>query len=105
MRKVFRKILEEKKQLICLLFVTTEGSQDYNLDQANTNSAINELQGFYQQLSKFRKSKNINEMIDELNYKLEFKAYENASNIIKWQITKLLILLLKTLLNDFLQQN
>ena len=55
-----------------------EGSQDYNLDQANTNSAINELQDFINNYPSSERAKNINEMIDELNYKLEFKAYENA---------------------------
>jgi TolA-binding protein len=47
---------------------------DYNLDQSNTTSAINELQEFLNNYPNSEKAKNINDLIDELNYKLEFKA-------------------------------
>lgn len=55
-----------------------EGSYDYNLDQANTQSAINELQNFLNRYPNSERGKNINELIDELSYKIEFKAYEHA---------------------------
>ena len=59
---------------------------DYNLDQSNTTSAINELQkNFLNNYPNSEKSKNINDLIDELNYKLELKkkAYENARQYLK----------------------
>lgn len=59
------------------------GSLDYNLDQANTESAINELQNFLNRYPDSERSKNINDLIDELTYKLEFKAYENARHYFK----------------------
>lgn len=55
-----------------------EGSLDYNLDQSNTESAINELQDFLNNYGQSERAKNITQLIDELTYKLEFKAYENA---------------------------
>lgn len=55
-----------------------EGSLDYNLDQSNTESAINELQDFINNYGQSERAKNITQLIDELTYKLEFKAYENA---------------------------
>src|SRR5690606_18097183 len=60
-----------------------EGSLDYNLDQSNTELAINEMQNFLNNYPHSEKSKNINELIDELTYKLEFKAYENARQYFK----------------------
>lgn len=55
-----------------------EGSLDYNLDQTNTQSALNELQNFLNNYPNSERTKNINKLIDELSYKQEFKAYENA---------------------------
>lgn len=54
------------------------GSLDYNLDQSSTESAINELQDFLNNYPDSERSKNIDQLVDELSYKLEFKAYENA---------------------------
>ena len=78
-----------------------EGSQDYNLDQANTNSAINELQDFINNYPSSERAKNINEMIDELNYKLEFKAYENARQYYKMADYKAADIAFENVLNDF----
>jgi uncharacterized protein (UPF0332 family) len=44
-------------------------------------------------------------MIDELSYKLEFKAFETQSNIIKWPNTKQHPLLLKMFWKIFLRLN
>jgi outer membrane protein assembly factor BamD len=60
-----------------------EGSMDYNLDQSSTELAINELQDFLNNYPNSERSKNINTLIDELSYKLEFKAYENARQYFK----------------------
>ena len=78
-----------------------EGSQDYNLDQANTNSAINELQDFINNYPSSERAKNINEMIDELNYKLEFKAYENARQYYKMAEYKAATVAFENVLEDF----
>lgn len=60
-----------------------EGSLDYNLDQSNTESAINELQDFLNNYGQSERAKNITQLIDELTYKLEYKAYENARQYYK----------------------
>lgn len=78
-----------------------EGSLDYNLDQANTNSAINELQDFINNFPHSERSKNINELIEELNYKLEFKAYENARQYYKMAEYKAADIAFENVLNDF----
>ncbi len=78
-----------------------EGSLDYNLDQANTNSAINELQDFINNYPNSERAKNINEMIDELNYKLEFKAYENARQYYKMADYKAADIAFENVMNDF----
>ncbi|NAW52195.1 outer membrane protein assembly factor BamD [Elizabethkingia argentiflava] len=55
-----------------------QDSRDYNLDQESTASAVNELQDFLNTYPNSERSKNIAKLVDELSYKLEFKAYENA---------------------------
>ena len=78
-----------------------EGSMDYNLDQSNTTSAINELQEFLNNYPNSEKAKNINDLIDELNYKLEFKAYENARQYFKMADYKAATIAFENVLNDF----
>ena len=78
-----------------------EGSMDYNLDQSNTTSAINELQEFLNNYPNSEKAKNINDLIDELNYKLEFKAYENARQYLKMADYKAATIAFENVLNDF----
>lgn len=77
------------------------GSLDYNLDQANTESAINELQNFINAYPDSERSKNINELVDELNYKLEFKAYENARHYYKIAEYKAADVAFENVLEDF----
>lgn len=78
-----------------------QGSMDYNLDQSNTTSAINELQEFLNNYPTSERSKNINDLIDELNYKLEFKAYENARQYFKMADYKAADISFENVLNDF----
>ena len=78
-----------------------EGSQDYNLDQSNTELAINELQNFLSGYPNSERAKNINNLIEELSYKLEFKAYENAKQYYKMEEYKAAIIALENVLNDY----
>lgn len=78
-----------------------QGSMDYNLDQTSTNSAINELQNFINTYPNSERSKNINELIDELSYKLEFKAYENARQYYKMADYRAASVALENVLEDF----
>jgi len=78
-----------------------EGSMDYNLDQTNTELAINELQNFLNSYPNSEKSKNINDLIDELTYKLEFKAFENAKQYYKMADYKAADVSFENVLNDF----
>ena len=78
-----------------------EGSMDYNLDQTNTELAINELQNFLNVYPNSEKSKNINDLIDELTYKLEFKAFENAKQYYKMADYKAADVSFENVLNDF----
>lgn len=78
-----------------------EGSMDYNLDQSSTELAINELQNFLNEYPNSERSKNISTLIDELSYKLEFKAYENARQYYKMGDYKAANVALENVLNDF----
>lgn len=78
-----------------------EGSMDYNLDQSNTLSAINELQDFLNNYPNSEKAGNINQMIDELTNKLEIKAYENAKQYYQMGEYKAANVALQNVLDDF----
>lgn len=78
-----------------------KGSMDYNLDQSSTEMAINELQNFLNTYPDSEKSKNINTLIDELTYKTEFKAYENAKQYYKMAQYLAAITAFENVLNDF----
>jgi outer membrane protein assembly factor BamD len=78
-----------------------QGSMDYNLDQSSTKSAINELQDFLNTYPNSEKSKNINTLIDELSYKLEFKAFENAKQYYKMGEYKAATVTFENVLDDF----
>lgn len=78
-----------------------KGSQQYNLDQTSTDLAINELQNFINSYPNSEKSKNINELIDELSYKLEFKAFENAKQYYNMGEYKAANVSFDNVLNDF----
>ena len=78
-----------------------EGSMDYNLDQSSTELAINELQEFLNNYPNSERSKNITQLIDELAYKLEFKAYENGRQYYNMGEYKAASVALENVLEDF----
>ncbi|SDQ48409.1 Beta-barrel assembly machine subunit BamD [Chryseobacterium soldanellicola] len=78
-----------------------EGSMDYNLDQSSTELAINELQDFLNNYPTSERSKNINTLIEELSYKLEFKSYENARQYFNMGDYKAANTALENVLEDF----
>ncbi|MBV8325965.1 outer membrane protein assembly factor BamD [Chryseobacterium sp.] len=78
-----------------------EGSMDYNLDQSSTELALNELQDFLNNYPNSERAKNINQLIEELSYKLEFKAYENARQYFKMGQYKAANVALENVLEDF----
>lgn len=90
---------EEAAYLSALCYY--EGSYDYNLDQTNTESAINELQDFLNNYPNSERSKNIGQLIDELSYKVEYKAYENARQYYKMADYKAANVAFDNVLNDF----
>lgn len=55
-----------------------QGSPKYNLDQTNTHEAIQELQGFIDAYPTSARVKEVNGYINELQEKLEEKAFEIA---------------------------
>ena len=93
------KRVEEAAYMSALCYY--EGSMDYNLDQTSTEMAINELQDFVNNYPNSEKSKNISQLIDELSYKLEFKAYENARQHYKMGNYKSTITTFENVLEDF----
>lgn len=76
-------------------------THDYNLDQTSNDQAINELQDFLNNYPNSERSKNIREMIEELSYKSEFKAYENARQYFKMGEYKAANVTFENVLNDF----
>lgn len=78
-----------------------EGSMDYNLDQTSTELAVNELQDFLNAYPNSDRAKNIDQLVDELTYKLEFKAYENARQYFKMADYKAANVTFENVLNDF----
>ncbi|MGS0747808.1 outer membrane protein assembly factor BamD [Halpernia sp. GG3] len=90
---------EEAAYLSALCYY--QDSQEYNLDQTSTTAAINELQDFLNTYPNSERSKNIGQLIDELSYKLEFKAYENARQYFKMADYKAANVTFENVLNDF----
>jgi len=78
-----------------------QSSDDYNLDQENTIVAIDELQDFLNKYPDSEKSKNIASLIDELSYKLEIKAYENARQYYKMGDYKAADIAFENVLEDY----
>ncbi len=60
-----------------------EGSLPYNLDPKNTHSAIGELQRFINLYPESEKVTECNNYINELQERLEKKAFENAKTLYK----------------------
>ena len=90
---------EEAAYLSALCYY--EGSLQYNLDHSNTESAITELQNFLNEYPDSERSKNITQLVDELTYKLEFKAFENAKQYYKMAEYKAAAVTFENVLEDF----
>lgn len=90
---------EEAAYLSALCYY--QGSLDYNLDQTSTEAAINELQDFINTYPNSTRVKNINDLIDELTQKIEFKAFENAKQYFKMADYKAADVTFDNVLNDF----
>lgn len=78
-----------------------KGSMEYNLDQSTTDLAINELQNFLNNYSNSERAKNINDLIDELSYKQEYKAYKNAEQYFKMGEYKAADVAFENVLDDY----
>lgn len=78
-----------------------QGSLDYNLDQTSTRLAITELQNFLNTYPNSDRAKNIRNLIDELEYKLEYKAFQNAKQYYKMLEYKSAIINFNNMLDDF----
>lgn len=91
--------VEEASYMAALCYY--KGSMDYNLDQSSTELAVNELQDFLNNYPDSERSKNIRSLIDELTYKLEYKAYENAKQYFKMAEYKASNVTFENVLEDF----
>lgn len=78
-----------------------KGSMNYNLDQSTTEAAITELQNFLDKFPHSERAKNIDQLIDELSYKLEYKAYEQAHRYFKMGEYKAANVAFENVLSDF----
>ena len=76
-------------------------SPNSNLDQSNTIEAINAIQNFINKYPYNEFSKGANELIDELQIKLETKNFENAKQYYKTRMYKSAIIALNNFENDF----
>lgn len=90
---------EEAAYLSALCYY--QDSHEYNLDQTSTEAAITELQDFLNNYPNSERAKNIDQLVDELSYKLEFKAYENARQYFKMADYKASNVTFENVLNDF----
>lgn len=78
-----------------------KGSVDYNLDQTETELALNELQDFLNNYPDTERAKNISQLVDELSLKLEVKAFENAKQYFKMAQYKAAVSAFENVLNDY----
>ena len=80
-------------------------SPNSNLDQSNTIEAINAIQNFINKYPYSEYSKGANNLIDELQVKLEKKSFENAKQYYKTRMYKSAIIALSNFENDFPDSN
>lgn len=78
-----------------------QDSAEYNLDQASTETAINQLQDFLAQYPNSERAKDVNEKIEELSQKLEFKYYEHARQYFRMADYRAAVAEFENLLNDY----
>ncbi|MGI9526849.1 MAG: outer membrane protein assembly factor BamD [Weeksellaceae bacterium] len=78
-----------------------QGSPEYNLDQSNTYDALRELQGFIDAYPQSDRVPEVNKYIDELQHKLEKKAFEIAKAYYKTLKYKAATVSFANFLDDF----
>lgn len=78
-----------------------QDSAEYNLDQASTETAINQLQDFLTNYPNSERVKDVNEKIEELSYKLEYKYYEHARQYFRMADYRAAVASFENLLNDY----
>ncbi|MDR3273224.1 MAG: outer membrane protein assembly factor BamD [Flavobacteriaceae bacterium] len=76
-------------------------SPRYDLDQTNTHDAIRELQNFIDNYPNSDKISECNKQMDELNMKLQKKAFENAKTLYKITEYKAAVVAFDNVLNDY----
>lgn len=82
-------------------FCYYEGVPEYNLDQENTYSALKELQNFVDTYPNSNKVKEATQYIDELQHKLEKKAFKIAESYYKTLEFRAASIAFDNLLEDF----
>ena len=78
-----------------------QDSPEYSLDQTSTVKAMNELQLFADRYHNSTRLDQCNELIDQLRFKLETKAFENAKLYYHLDDFKAAVTSLKSLLHDY----
>lgn len=90
-----------EEALFMSAFSYYKGSPKYNLDQTNTHEAITELQGFINAYPTSARVKEANGYINELQQKLEKKAFEIAKSYHKTLKYKAATVSFANFLDDF----
>lgn len=78
-----------------------EDSDEYNLDQSSTESAINYLQEFINKYPNSERTKETNEKIEILTKRLEQKYFEHAKQYFKIADYRAAVVAFENLLEDF----
>ena len=103
--KSFSKTFPGSKYAEECLFMSAmcnvRNSPNWSLDQGETISAINELQGFLNRYPLSERRDSCNKVIDKMNAKLEKKAFENAALYYKVENYKAASVALKAMLEEF----
>lgn len=76
-------------------------SPTYSLDQTNTQDAIDKFQLFINRYPKSNRVEEANRLIDELRYKIETKAFNNAKLYYKMEDYKAAIVAFENVLKDY----
>ena len=103
--KTFNKTFSNSPRSEECLFLAAECSYQlspsYSLDQTDTRNAIDEYQLFLDKYPHSHLKDSANHQIDRLNFKLERKAFENASQFAKTLKYKAAVSALKDFLRDY----
>lgn len=97
----FSSSKDAEEALYMSAYSSYKGSPEYNLDQTNTYQALRDLQGFIDVYPESDKVKVVNEYIDELQKKLEKKAFEIAKAYHKTLKYKAATVAFANFLDDF----